>query len=131
MEGRRPHHGSAQDQAGSVSRYALNVKSVESLNRGAGWPERFNVLTIQRFNVLTVRLQKFLAEAGVTSRRASEEIILAGRVAVNGQPVQMLGTKVDPVHDRVTVDGKAVRPRPRLYLALHKPRGCVCSHKDE
>src|SRR5437773_4137632 len=78
-----------------------------------------------------VRLQKFLAEAGVASRRASEEIILAGRVAVNGQPVQMLGTKVDPAHDRVAVDGKPVRPKPRLYLALHKPRGCVCSHKDE
>ncbi|HEU0040096.1 MAG TPA: pseudouridine synthase [Verrucomicrobiae bacterium] len=80
---------------------------------------------------MTVRLQKFLAEAGVASRRASEEIILAGRVGVNGQPVQMLGTKVDPAHDQVTVDGKPVRPKPRLYLALHKPRGCVCSHKDE
>ena len=80
---------------------------------------------------MTVRLQKFLAEAGVASRRASEEIILAGRVAVNGQPVQMLGTKVDPAHDRVTVDAKPVRPKPRLYVALHKPRGCVCSHKDE
>ena len=43
----------------------------------------------------------------------------------------MLGTKVDPAHDRVAVDGKPVRPKPRLYLALHKPRGCVCSHKDE
>ena len=80
---------------------------------------------------MTVRLQKFLAEAGVASRRASEEIILAGRVGVNGQPVEMLGTKVDPAHDQVTVDGKPVRPKPRLYLALHKPRGCVCSHKDE
>ena len=78
-----------------------------------------------------VRLQKFLAEAGVASRRASEAIILAGRVTVNGQPVQRLGTKVDPAHDRVTVDGKPVRPRPRLYVALHKPRSCVCSHKDE
>jgi len=80
---------------------------------------------------LPVRLQKFLAEGGVASRRASEEIILAGRVSVNGHPVQMLGTKVDPAHDRVTVDGQPVRPKPRLYFALHKPRGCVCSHKDE
>jgi 23S rRNA pseudouridine2605 synthase len=50
---------------------------------------------------------------------------------VNGAPVQVLGAKVDPVHDRVTVDGKPVRPKPKLHLALHKPRGCVCSHKDE
>ena len=78
-----------------------------------------------------VRLQKFLADAGVASRRASEQIILAGRVAVNGRPVRMLGTKVDPAQDHVTLDGKPVRPRPRLYLALHKTRGCVCSHQDE
>jgi 16S rRNA U516 pseudouridylate synthase RsuA-like enzyme len=56
-----------------------------------------------------VRLQKFLAEAGVASRRAGEQIILAGRVAVNGQTAQELGVKVDPAHDRVTVDGKPIR----------------------
>lgn len=67
----------------------------------------------------------------MASRRASEQIILAGRVAVNGQPVKTLGAKVDPAHDRVTVDGKPVRPKPKLFLAVHKPRGCVCSHKDE
>jgi 23S rRNA pseudouridine2605 synthase len=78
-----------------------------------------------------VRLQKFLAEAGVASRRASEEIILAGRVAVNGQPVQELGTKVDPVHDHVTVDGKGLRSKRKMYLALNKPRGLVCSRADE
>ena len=78
-----------------------------------------------------VRLQKFLAEAGLASRRAAEQIILAGRVYVNGQPVRLLGTKVDPIHDEVTVDGKPVRARRKLYIALHKPVGCVCSHKDE
>lgn len=80
---------------------------------------------------LNVRLQKFLAEAGVASRRAAEQVILDGRVAVNGKTVRLLGTKVDPVHDEVTVGGKAIRARRKLYLALHKPRGCVCSHKDE
>ena len=55
---------------------------------------------------MNVRLQKFLAEAGVASRRVAEAIILAGRVQVNGQPVQTLGTKVDPSQDTVTVDGK-------------------------
>lgn len=78
-----------------------------------------------------VRLQKFLADAGVASRRASEEIILAGRVAVNGQTVQELGTKVNPAKDQVTVDGKPLRARRKIYVALNKPRGLVCSKKDE
>jgi 23S rRNA pseudouridine2605 synthase len=81
--------------------------------------------------VSTVRLQKVLAEAGVASRRASEQIILAGRVGVNGQIVRQLGTKVDPARDEVTVDGQAVRARRKMYLALHKPAGCICSRKDE
>jgi pseudouridine synthase len=80
---------------------------------------------------LTVRLQKFLADAGVASRRASEEFILEGRVTVNGEVVRQLGLKVDPLHNRVTVDGKPVRAKRKLYLALHKPRGYVCSRKDE
>jgi 23S rRNA pseudouridine2605 synthase len=78
-----------------------------------------------------VRLQKFMAEAGVASRRASEQIILAGRVAVNGELVRELGAKVDPSVDRVTVDGQPVRAKRKLYLALHKPCGCVCSRQDE
>ncbi|HZT22058.1 MAG TPA: pseudouridine synthase [Verrucomicrobiae bacterium] len=77
------------------------------------------------------RLQKFLAEAGVASRRAAEQFILDGRVAVNGQIVRRLGTKVDPARDTVAVDGREVRPQRKLYLALHKPRGCVCSRRDE
>ncbi len=78
-----------------------------------------------------VRLQKFLADAGVASRRAGEQLILAGRVAVNGEIVRRLGTRVDPVHDGVAVDGRTVRARRKLYVALHKPRGCVCSRQDE
>ena len=67
----------------------------------------------------------------MASRRAGEQIILAGRVSVNGRKVELLGTKVDPVHDEVTVDGKPVRAKRKLYIALHKPIGCVCSAKDE
>jgi pseudouridine synthase len=78
-----------------------------------------------------VRLQKYLAEAGVASRRAAEQIITAGRVAVNGQTVEGLGSKVDPAHDQVTVDGKAIRAKRKIYIALHKPRGLVCSRNDE
>ena len=67
----------------------------------------------------------------MASRRAAEQIILDGRVAVNGKPVRLLGTKVDPAHDAVTVDGRPVRAKRKLYVALHKPVGCVCSRRDE
>jgi 23S rRNA pseudouridine2605 synthase len=56
---------------------------------------------------------------------------LEGRVSVNGQTVRLLGSKVDPLHDRVVVDGKPVRAKKLLYLALNKPPGCVCSRQDE
>ncbi|MEI7809818.1 MAG: pseudouridine synthase [Verrucomicrobiota bacterium] len=78
-----------------------------------------------------VRLQKFLADAGVASRRAGEQFILEGRVAVNGQIVRLLGSKIDPIHDKVTVDGKFIRAKKLVYIALNKPVRCVCSRKDE
>jgi len=78
-----------------------------------------------------VRLQKFLAESGVASRRGGEAAILAGRVEVNEEVVRRLGTRVDPDRDRVRFDGRLIRPRRRLYLALHKPRGYVCSRRDQ
>ncbi len=78
-----------------------------------------------------VRLQKFLAEAGLGSRRAGEKIILEGRVEVNGRTARELGAKVDAAQDRVTVDGRAVRAKRKLYVALHKPRGYVCTRSDE
>lgn len=80
--------------------------------------------------LVKVRLQKLLAEAGVASRRASEAIILAGRVEVNGAVVQQLGTQVDPGADRVVVDGRAIKPRRKLHVLLHKPPGYLCSRKD-
>jgi 23S rRNA pseudouridine2605 synthase len=58
-------------------------------------------------------------------------MIRAGRVAVNGTNVVELGTKVDPAKDRVTVDGQPTRAKRKIYLALNKPRGLVCSRKDE
>lgn len=77
-----------------------------------------------------MRLQKYLAEAGVASRRASEQIILEGRVNVNGEIVRKLGTQVDPAHDRVTVDGDAVKAKRKIYVAVNKPRGVVCTRND-
>jgi 23S rRNA pseudouridine2605 synthase len=72
------------------------------------------------------RLQKVLAGAGVASRRASEELILAGRVSVNGRTVTELGTKVDPGLVHIAVDGKPVKVQKRhVYLKLNKPRGVI------
>src|SRR5215212_7070046 len=80
---------------------------------------------------MPVRLQKFLADAGIASRRASEQIILAGRVSVNGTEVRQLGTKVQPGQDKVTVDGRPVKARRRrIYLALNKPKGFICTRHD-
>jgi pseudouridine synthase len=78
-----------------------------------------------------VRLQKFLADAGIASRRAAEQIILDGKVRVNGKFIRLLGTKIDPDRDEVILDGKIIRARKKLYIALNKPPGCVCSHNDE
>jgi 23S rRNA pseudouridine2605 synthase len=77
-----------------------------------------------------VRLQKFLAEAGVASRRASERLILEGHVAVNGEVRAELGTKINPERDQVRVQGTPVRRPPRIYLALNKPKGVLCTRKD-
>jgi 23S rRNA pseudouridine2605 synthase len=77
------------------------------------------------------RLQKFLARAGVASRRAAEGYIRAGRVAVNGQVVTVMGVKVDPDRDVIQVDGRPVRVTgaPRTIM-LHKPSGYVCTTSD-
>lgn len=77
------------------------------------------------------RLQKALAAAGVASRRHAEELIAAGRVAVNGQTVTQLGTRVSP-SDRVSVDGKLIPRVPQYrYVMLNKPLGVISSAHDE
>lgn len=78
-----------------------------------------------------VRLQVFLAHSGVASRRASEKIILDGRVAVNGVVVTELGTKVS-AKDKITLDGKPLSlEEKKRYVLLYKPLGVVCSQSDE
>ena len=75
-----------------------------------------------------IRLQKYLSIAGICSRRHGEELILAGKVWVNGKLVTELGTRIDPGTDSVEIDGKPVLDRQRLlYIALNKPRGHVTS----
>ncbi len=79
-----------------------------------------------------VRLQKFLADAGVASRRKSEELILAGHVSVNGAVVRVLGTKVDPETDDVRVDTLPVKPvRGRTAILLSKPKGILSTTRDD
>jgi pseudouridine synthase len=78
---------------------------------------------------MTQRLQKILAQAGVSSRRKSEELILAGRVAVNGKIVRELGAKADDA-DEITVDGKKILREKKIYLVLHKPAGVVTTAFD-
>ena len=82
----------------------------------------------------SIRLQKFLSQAGFCSRRKGEEYIKAGRVTVNGEAVTQLGTKVDPETVRVEVDGIPVDLHAELiYIALNKPQGYVtsCDHPRE
>jgi len=77
------------------------------------------------------RLHKVLARAGIASRRRAEELIRQGRVAVDGQVVDTMGVKVDPDRQRISCDGKELRPRTELvYLLLNKPAGYVTTMRD-
>lgn len=77
---------------------------------------------------IAVRLNKYLADHGVASRRACDELIAAGRVRVNGRIVSDLGVKVDPVADEVQVDERILEPEARVYFLLFKPKGVVCTN---
>lgn len=78
-----------------------------------------------------VRLQKYLSECGVASRRKAEDLIAAGKVKVNGKPAT-IGDKIDPKNDTVVVAGKKVRKsKKNTYIMLHKPRGFITTLSDE
>lgn len=78
-----------------------------------------------------MRLHKFIAHAGVASRRAAEEMIRQGRVKVNGQTVKEMGVVVDPSRDSVRCDGRQLRLAARRhYLVLYKPKGVVSTLSD-
>ncbi len=77
------------------------------------------------------RLQKIIAHAGIASRRKAEELILEGRVKVNGRVVAELGAKADPAKDHIKVDNKLLRrPEAPVYLVLNKPKDCVTTLSD-
>ncbi|MEX2288404.1 MAG: pseudouridine synthase [Planctomycetaceae bacterium] len=78
----------------------------------------------------SVRLQKYLAAAGLGSRRHCEQYIQSGRVTVDGEMVSELGASVDPARQQVRVDGELVRAQPKRYFLLNKPPGYVCTTSD-
>jgi 23S rRNA pseudouridine2605 synthase len=75
------------------------------------------------------RINKYLAHAGVGSRRHCEELVLAGRVSINGRPVRELGTRVEP-GQKVSVDGVPVRSERHVYWLVNKPRSYLCTNSD-
>jgi 23S rRNA pseudouridine2605 synthase len=77
-----------------------------------------------------MRLQRFLSQAGVASRRKAETMITSGHVRVNGRVVSELGSKIDPSRDRVEVNGKRVVAEEHIYILLNKPRGYVTTLSD-
>lgn len=76
-----------------------------------------------------IRLNKFMADAGVGSRRYCDQLILRGRVSINGIKVNELGTKVDPTH-KVSIDGKTLKPQNHVYWVVNKPKGYLCTNFD-
>jgi 23S rRNA pseudouridine2605 synthase len=76
------------------------------------------------------RVQKILAHAGLGSRRACEELIVQGRVSIDGEAVKQLGTRVDPARAKITVDGEPIRLESMVYYAVNKPRGYVSTNFD-
>lgn len=78
----------------------------------------------------SIRLQRFLSQAGIASRRHAEELIVAGQVVVNGKKVNQLGTKIDPKRDEVWLQGKQIKPEKKMYLLLNKPKGYVSTASD-
>lgn len=79
-----------------------------------------------------MRLQKFLADCGIASRRGAEELIKAGRVSVNGGVIREMGVQIDESNDEVYFDGKRVRPQGKLvYIMLNKPEGFVTTVSDD
>lgn len=78
-----------------------------------------------------IRLNKFLSDCGIASRRKTEEFIIQGRVSVNGQTVTTLSCLINPLKDKVALDGETVKAKRLLYFLLNKPKGFITSTNDE
>jgi pseudouridine synthase len=93
-------------------------------------PKFFKNIHIVIIAFMQERLQKFISQAGVASRRHAEQMIVEGKVKVNGRVVKELGTKVDPDHDRVEIDGKKLQTKVLTYLIMNKPKRYVTTRHD-
>ncbi len=80
---------------------------------------------------MKIRLNRYLSECGVSSRRKSEALILEGRVNVNGKMIIDLGFSVDTEKDLITLDGEKIKPQKKVYYLLNKPKGFITSTSDE
>jgi len=80
---------------------------------------------------MLTRINKFIADSGITSRRKAEELILQGRVSVNDSVIENLGYRINPDNDQVFIDGERIRIKRNVYYLLNKPRGVISSTKDE
>lgn len=79
-----------------------------------------------------MRINKYISSCGVCSRRKAEEFVLQGKVKVNGKVIANLATDIDETNDTVIVDGQRITPVSRfIYIMMYKPKGCVCTLKDE
>lgn len=78
-----------------------------------------------------VRLNKWIAESGLCSRREADRLIEAGRITVNGRVTKVMGTQVNPDQDIVKYDGQVLRATFKVYLLFHKPKGCITTRADE
>jgi 23S rRNA pseudouridine2605 synthase len=111
-----PPNGPRRDQAGPRQ----VAKPLPRLFKGGDGPEPEK----------QERLQKVLAHAGLGSRRGCEELILQGRVSINGEIIRQLGTRVDRSTARITVDGETIRLETNVYYAVNKPKGYVSTNVD-
>jgi len=79
---------------------------------------------------MRLRLQKYIAQSGICSRRAAESLIKEGKVVLNGNQIAQIGESVDPGLDTVSVDGRTLKPLTKQYFLFHKPAKVLCSRKD-
>ena len=119
---RRPSAGKADRRGGGGAKKPAGVSGVAS-GKASGRAGRDSSAA----SGPGVRLQKVMAAAGVASRRKAEELIVEGKVSVNGKVIRELGTRVDPDRDRITVGGKEIVQERRVYYVMNKPDGVVCS----
>lgn len=122
----RPRRGAGSH---SPPREASNQHGARSRQDDRARPPRSDTPVESELGKLD-RLQKVLAHAGLGSRRACEELILQGRVAVDGQVVRQLGTRVDAASARITVDGEPIHRETTVYFAVNKPKGYVSTNFD-